>query len=759
MASTREKHLSALGVAKHADAPTIKKAFKKLALKHHPDRNPDNVAEATERFKVVNEAYTYLTSTAGRSAPPPASAPPPGRPPPAASAYAAEQARAQAERRRRRDKAEQPRPRPEQPRPPPKPEAKTEDERDLERARRMHQAAQEREEQRRKREAADAAKDREKDREKRREKRASKIWEEAQERERDTNQREAAAEKRAQKTRDDAERDRRTRMQRLAAEARAREFARAAAAEEAVARKKAEEAQAAEAEQRERSAEQERRWDAALRASANAAEAELRAGSEAAKAHRARWRVDGFDDDDGMTEDDAAWWRENREAGDDLGAAERLYERTQAQLRRNRDARAAKEAAATKGDDWSTADQDAFYAQCCDAAAAVLGKGGSRRDPASPAGEELDRLLRAFGKRKVGLTPTPDEVAADRPRPRPRDAPRTFVAGADGSVRPARRSTFEREPQPYGGASSDREPQPYGQREPQPYGAAASDREPRPYGDREPRPYGGDREPRPYGSDAPATPRAGVAMPTYVRVVGVAATSLELEWVPGDGEAAWQLQWSKDGGLTWDAAPRTLEAPRCRKRNLPPDTLVIFRVRAVAAGDASAWATVEGRTALQHSSKAGGTASAFAAAVADEIPGESPTKSEGDAADGVNDAFARAQSWAADQADKEAWAPSEKWHELVEEDSGQKFFWNEATGETRWDADPGWALRVDSDGAEYYVPGRRRRSRRPSSSQADDGAAGGSRSKRPSLDGRFSSMRSRLNSVFGARPVDVKASG
>ena len=71
MASTRERHLSALGVAKHADAPTIKKAFKKLALKHHPDRNPDNVAEATERFKVVNEAYTY-------DAPPPARALPPG---------------------------------------------------------------------------------------------------------------------------------------------------------------------------------------------------------------------------------------------------------------------------------------------------------------------------------------------------------------------------------------------------------------------------------------------------------------------------------------------------------------------------------------------------------------------------------------------------------------------------------------------------------------------------------------------------------
>ncbi|KAH8076424.1 hypothetical protein JL721_423 [Aureococcus anophagefferens] len=621
MASTREKHLSALGVAKHADAPTIKKAFKKLALKHHPDRNPDNVAEATERFKV---------SAAG-------------------GAGAAQAAAAPRE-------AEQPRPR--QPRPPPKPKAKTEDERDLERARRMHQAAKEREEQRRKREAAEAAKDREKDREQRREKRAG------------------------PKKRDDAERDRRTRMQRLAAEARAREFARAAAAEEAVARKKAEEAQAAEAEQRERSAEQERRWGGAPRR--ERAEAELRAGSEAAKAHRARWRVDGVDDDDGMTEDDAAWWRENREAGDDLGAAERLYERTQAQLRRNRDARAAKEAAAAKGDDWSTADQDAFYAQCCDAAAAVLGKGGARRDPASPAGEELDRLLRAFGKRKVGLTPTPDEVAADRPRPRSR-APdlrrrrrRLRAARAAVDVRARAPALRRRVVGPRAPALRPASPA---------LGAAP---------DREPRPSGGDREPRPYGSDAPATPRAGVAMPTYVRVVGVAATSLELEWAPGAGETAWQLQWSKDGGLTWDAAPRTLEAPRCRKRNLPPDTLVIFRVRSVAGGDASAWATVEGRTALQRSSKAG-TASAFAAA-----------------------------SWAADQADRQAWAPSEKWHELVEEDSGQKFFWNEATGETRWDADPGWALRVDGDGAEYYVPGRRRRSRRPSSSQADDGAAGGS---------------------------------
>lgn len=39
---------------------TIKKRFKKLALEHHPDRNPDD-PEAEERFKRINDAYIRIS--------------------------------------------------------------------------------------------------------------------------------------------------------------------------------------------------------------------------------------------------------------------------------------------------------------------------------------------------------------------------------------------------------------------------------------------------------------------------------------------------------------------------------------------------------------------------------------------------------------------------------------------------------------------------------------------------------------------------
>lgn len=56
-----------LGVSKSADEREIKKAYKRLAMKYHPDRNPGN-KEAEAKFKEVKEAYEILTDEQKRSA-------------------------------------------------------------------------------------------------------------------------------------------------------------------------------------------------------------------------------------------------------------------------------------------------------------------------------------------------------------------------------------------------------------------------------------------------------------------------------------------------------------------------------------------------------------------------------------------------------------------------------------------------------------------------------------------------------------------
>ncbi|MCF8056602.1 MAG: molecular chaperone DnaJ [Desulfocapsa sp.] len=54
-----------LSVSKSADGGTIKKAYRKLAMKYHPDRNPDD-KEAEERFKECTEAYEVLSDAQKR---------------------------------------------------------------------------------------------------------------------------------------------------------------------------------------------------------------------------------------------------------------------------------------------------------------------------------------------------------------------------------------------------------------------------------------------------------------------------------------------------------------------------------------------------------------------------------------------------------------------------------------------------------------------------------------------------------------------
>ena len=61
-----KNYYKTLGVERTATTEQIKKAYRRLAMKWHPDRNSENKAEAESKFKEIGEAYSVLSDDTKR---------------------------------------------------------------------------------------------------------------------------------------------------------------------------------------------------------------------------------------------------------------------------------------------------------------------------------------------------------------------------------------------------------------------------------------------------------------------------------------------------------------------------------------------------------------------------------------------------------------------------------------------------------------------------------------------------------------------
>ncbi|MEL0153122.1 MAG: DnaJ domain-containing protein, partial [Halieaceae bacterium] len=64
---SKRDYYEVLGVDKSSSAQDIKKAYRRVAMKYHPDRNPDD-ENADEKFKEASEAYEILSDAEKRQA-------------------------------------------------------------------------------------------------------------------------------------------------------------------------------------------------------------------------------------------------------------------------------------------------------------------------------------------------------------------------------------------------------------------------------------------------------------------------------------------------------------------------------------------------------------------------------------------------------------------------------------------------------------------------------------------------------------------